>query len=94
MSGRLIFIIVVFFEIWTPNTSRYLVSGRALKQQKCTTANRHERKHRRGERATDVRRAVVERTPIHTHIYRYEARGVRLGGCKAVRLGGGEAGRL
>ena len=47
-----------------------------------------------GERATDVRHTVVERTPIHTHIYRYEARGVKLGGCKAVRLGGGEAGRL
>ena len=31
-----------------------------------------------GERATDVRRAVVERTPIHTHIYRYEARGGRM----------------
>ena len=38
-----------------------------------------------GGRATDVCHAVSERTPIHTHIYRYEARGVRLGGCKAVK---------
>ena len=59
-----------------------------LKQEKSTTANLN----KRWESATDVRRAVMERTPIHTHIYRYEARGVRLGGCKAVRLGSGGAG--
>ena len=34
-----------------------------------------------GKRVTVVRRAVVERTPIHTHIYRYEARK-----CEAGRL--------
>ena len=33
-----------------------------------------------GGRATDIRRSVRERLPIHTHTYRFEARGERMRG--------------